>query len=100
MKTLYTLVAVAFFLCAPVWFGYVAYRDLTHPENWGQDWTNDPRVYLPLAAVAVPLVVWAWRRECLNAKRRTDVMLAPLRRQLIDAYAELDKAQRERRGND
>jgi TRAP-type C4-dicarboxylate transport system permease small subunit len=69
MKGSFAWVAVAFFIIAPLWYGYVVYRDLTHPETWDADWTRDPRGYLLCAVPVGAFMLFAWRYIRRTAKR-------------------------------
>ena len=99
MKTFWTILAILFFLTAPFWYGYVIYSDLAHPEIWNEDWTHDPRIYLPVMAVVFPLIAWVWRREYLKAKQRREEELASIRRDLASDRAAREKQQAESNGN-
>ena len=52
MQRIWYWLGITFFVVAPPWFCYVLYRDVTHPETWG-DWQKNPYVYLPMLAVVV-----------------------------------------------
>ncbi|OWK41001.1 hypothetical protein [Fimbriiglobus ruber] len=63
MRGFYAIVGLAFVVVAPVRLAWCAWRDFQHPERWGQDVTRDPRIYLPLAATAATVYLWAlWRK--------------------------------------
>ena len=71
MKTFYGLVTVLFFVVGTPWYAYVIVDDFRHPELWDHDVMHDPRVYLPVLAVVLPLtglMMWweahkLWRIE-------------------------------------
>jgi hypothetical protein len=69
MSSFFTRMVLLFFLVAAVWDCRIIWYDLHHPEIWDQDWTHDPRWYMPvLAAIAAFGVwfiihVWRWKRR-------------------------------------
>jgi hypothetical protein len=63
MNAFYSLVAVLFFVAGIPWCIYLVILDFSCREIWGQDVTHDPRVYLPLLTVALPLCGYVWWRE-------------------------------------
>jgi hypothetical protein len=69
------IVGAIFIIVAPFWTAYVVYYDFTHPELWGQDFTHDPRLYLPLTAIVFPpLLLWLWyeRRKLARMREKFD----------------------------
>jgi hypothetical protein len=68
---------LAFILLSPLWYGWVIYQDLTHPEMWDQDPLHDPRIYLPMLAVGAVFVAltlrWCYRTNCRTAEQMAEL---------------------------
>jgi hypothetical protein len=69
MKTFYTLVTFVFFVVGTPWYAYVMFDDFCHPEIWDHDAMHDPRFYLPIVAVVLPLCVLAMWWEGRKLRR-------------------------------
>lgn len=81
MKTIYSLVAIGFFIYVPLALTQRLHEDFSHPERWGDDPQYDPRVYLPvLGLTAVCMIAGvlhachqAYRQQLLRDKLRSEV---------------------------
>lgn len=77
MNRVYAILGLAFIILSPLWYGWVIYNDLTHPEAWDQDLLHDPRFYLPVLAVGAVIVGvtmrWVYRTNCKTAQRMAEL---------------------------
>jgi len=66
-------VAYLTWLVMPPLFVYRIIYDFRHPEEWGTDPYNDPRLYLPMLGVVVLLGIWfVW--ECHKLVKLQDAI--------------------------
>ena len=73
----FALLALAFLVLSPLWYGWWIYQDLTHPELWDGGFVHDPRVYLLATVLATVIVVltlrWCYRTNCETAQRMAEL---------------------------
>jgi hypothetical protein len=75
VKTLCTLVTLAFLIVAPIRCGYCFYDDMNHPERWKRDPLHDPHIWVPLGGVPLTfMAIWiGWEiRKIMRFERERE----------------------------
>jgi hypothetical protein len=70
MKTIYSLVAIGFFIYVPLALTHRLQEDFAHPERWADDPQYDPRVYLPVLGLTVVCMIAGVLHACHQAYRQ------------------------------
>jgi hypothetical protein len=70
MKTIYSLVAIGFFIYVPLALTHRLQEDFAHTERWADDPQYDPRVYLPVLGLTVVCMIAGVLHACHQAYRQ------------------------------
>jgi len=73
-----------FFVVGTPWYIYLIYLDFCHPEIWDQDFSHDPRIYLPMMAVGFPLCALLYWSELCKSRQMEKEMMERIRRRVAE----------------
>jgi hypothetical protein len=70
MQRIYVFLGTGLMICFPVYFCWRSSYDFQHRETWGEEWENDPRLYVPVLIGGLAIAALLWWRDQRGQKNR------------------------------